>query len=131
VAYRDKKFTKVIGLVILPPDTIEKRVAKIIRYVAKEYSDLIAFVDELDATGPIGNSLPEQFETRNLNSVIELFEEDGQVIEFNMTIENNDIAVQFVIDDNVNADIITSRGVDLSEELTGDHTLLDPALYCL
>ena len=131
MVYRDKKFTKVIGLIILPPDTVEKRVAKIIRFVAKEYSDLIAFVDELDATGPTGRFLPEQFETQDLTSIIEMLEEDGQVIDFRMTVENNDIAVQFVITDNVDADIITTRGVDLSEEITGDHILHDPAHFCL
>jgi hypothetical protein len=125
------KISSVIGLIINPPDTIEGRVAKIIRYIVKEYADLTVIIKDLEATGPIGRSLPQQFESNELSSIIELFEENGQVIELGMIIQNNDIAIELIIRDNSHADILTSSVDILPKEITGNYIQLDPSVYRL
>lgn len=112
-------FSKYIGLDISSDERLESRVAKIIRYIAGNFQNLSIHVLELDATGQKASSLSDEFFTEDLSLILEIFEEDGQIIDLDMMVENPEVRIQIIVVDGQHVDVNTSKGVDLNEEVTG------------
>jgi len=128
------KYKLAIELLIVYPETIEDRCLAFLNFLRSRYKRLICFLDRLDATGKYGIFLSELVEEEeifevSIDGLIELFKEDGQVIELNLVVEADDIGLLIQIIDGTHVNIISDSYAIIESEALGSFNYLDIRLF--
>ena len=119
---------------ILENETIEKRLVTIVEYVVKNHRNVKCQIDDLDATGCLGNELTKKLNqqhtaTLDCQHFLEILNEDGQIFELNMTLKSADCTYLMIVRRGGDVDLIGHEL--LPQSVVGRHKELYIGLYNL
>lgn len=123
------KWTK--SLILAKGESVESRLEKVLQGMLKEYGNMSCVISDIDATGQEGSMLTnrnnsgETIQT-DINKMISLVQEDGQIIDLNLSL-NADNKFEILVTDGQSIDII-GEAHNISS-IIGDHIDLDPKLF--
>jgi hypothetical protein len=120
-------------LIIHSSESLEMRVVQILNSIESNINEGKWIISDLDATGGIGDLLTQQLnylETLSLNfdQIKSLFDEDGQVIEFDGEFPEINPCIKIVIRDGMTVDILFPKHL-LDNIILGSCDELNPELY--
>lgn len=130
----DTKYKYALELIVQYPSTIEQRCLRILKYLNNEHPSSVCIITNLEATGSKGVLLSESVENENeipitIDQIIEVFQEDGQVIELNLLLEDKSINLWIQIVDGTHVNIISNDYSLIKENILGVFNYLDLGLF--
>jgi len=124
----------VITLKMGKMEAIDPRLRSVISFILNSYTIKEMFIDDIDATGTIGNQLTQKknFHEGSLpidrDTLLTLLSEDGQIFDLNLTLRESLSEYQIITSRGDIVDIL-SNGERLPLDVTGDFEELDPKLF--
>ncbi|XXT17618.1 hypothetical protein WME94_46050 [Sorangium sp. So ce429] len=123
-----------VTLILDEQERLEDRILAIVEHTAGDTDERYWEIEELDATGKLGNQL-----THRANKTIpiglvtaaflELLREDGQIIELDVTFKRKGCnALRVIVRDGLSVDIL-GTGEPLGTGVLGSHKQTDPGLF--
>lgn len=122
-----------ISLIISENEIVERRLEAIILYVIKKDQIKGFYINDIDATGNIGNEMTMKMNVQKEGlsitekEVITLVSEMGQIFELDLLLVNS-FEYRFIIRDGNSLDIV-SNGERLPFSILGPHNDLDVNLF--
>lgn len=123
-----------VTLILDDRERLEERVLAIIERTASETDERCWVLEELDATGRLGNELTRQLnETSPIGLatavLLELLREDGQIIELDAALKKMGCdSLRVIVRDGLSVDIL-GTGEPLGVNVLGSHKKTDPGLF--
>lgn len=128
------KYKFAIELMINYPETIEERCLAIFSYLRNNYSELKCMLTSLEATGEKGREISKELEETNeipvdIKQITQIFDEDGQVLEFNLILNSKDFDLWILIRDGQHANIVSNNYSILDKQVIGEFIFLGLDLF--
>jgi|GEM_PF-2390165 len=126
---------KAVALKLLKGERLEDRIRTLLFFVKTEYSNLVFFVCDIDATGALGCELSDLIELDkslklDFSSLINLLTEDGQIIELMMKVADSvSTIMEVMVRDGQDINVISSEDRIFHENALGSFDFLDVGLF--
>ncbi|KYG08303.1 hypothetical protein BE21_24400 [Sorangium cellulosum] len=123
-----------VTLILDELERLEDRILAIVEHTAIETDERCWEIEELDATGRLGNQLTRQAnETSPIGLIadvfLELLREDGQIVELDATLKKNGCdLLRVLVRDGLSVDVL-GTGEPLGTDVLGSHKKIDPTLF--